>query len=89
MANLESDVMRSLLRIAEVAKNQAMTEVHSAAVQGKIFKEDQPTSVTLSEIDRLIKSGVDTGVRNGMREMMAILKPYIRKLQQAEIDKQK
>jgi len=89
MANLETDVMRALLRITEVAKNQAMTDVHAAAVQGRIFKEDATPGEILTAIDKLVRMGVDMGVRNGMREMAATLKPYTYKLQQAEIDKQR
>jgi hypothetical protein len=88
MANLETDVMRALLRISEVAKNQAMTDVHAAAVQGRIFKPESTPGESLSSIDKIVRAGVDQGIRNGMREMTATLRPYIRRLQQAEIDKQ-
>ena len=87
MANLETDVMRALLRITEVAKNQAMTDVHAAAVKGRILKPDATPGESLAEIDKIVRTGVDQGIRNGMREMAATLRPYIRQLQQAEIDK--
>ena len=89
MANLEGDVMRAVVQIFAVIKDQVMANVQSAAIKGQILGEDTDASTNLKRLDKIVRDSVDQAGYNGMREMTGTIKPYIRLLQQAQLDKAK
>lgn len=87
MANLESDVMRAFVLVTEAIKDQVMSDIQLAAVRGQILSEGKSPPDNLKSLDSLIRNSIDATARNGMRELNAALKPYIRQLSRIQDDK--
>lgn len=72
MANLESDVMRSMSLVCEVIKDTVVTNIQAAAARGDF----ELTNDSFEKINRLVRLSVDQAAQNSSRQLQAVIKKH-------------